>query len=414
MRLYTSLLQIALVGHTVAAQGFGLESLDLINYSGLQSAKSGRLTSDSGGVYNLTDLQPYTAVFAEDSFVIAGDRRTATHIRTNDTIDISTFRSTYSDGSVVQASVDENGKVTYAEIREGSDSLDTFFIGSGTQSALAIIGDEFSDDELLLAFNSSSIDGEKLSKEVDLGDAPPISGDERFLRDFSTLEQSQHLHRRNQAGNCQSLRVIRVAIVYDTELCGLFGGKRQTVSSNLAVPGGLTHHCLLQVQRLLSIVSSASAIYERDLCIKLELTDVVSPDDTCGAVSRVFGDFDFENPCTGQLSMLASFTAWSRTARSSQGIDPNALIHYFTGVPRPRTNRVVGCAHLGVVRKMDTDLRALVAQPLAFPWFISTVIHAGQQELSTSHFPITLSPKRLCSLMSWLTSECVRPNLLDS
>lgn len=112
-------------------------------------------------------------------------------------------------------------------------------------------------------------------------------------------------------------------------------------------------------------MSSASAIYERDLCIKLELTDIVSPDDTCGAVSRVFGDFDYENPCTGQSSMLGSFTEWSRTARASQGIDSNAVIHYFTGVPRPKTNRVVGCAYLGVVRTLRQSESFVVAQPFA-------------------------------------------------
>jgi hypothetical protein len=242
MRVSISLLQIAIAGITVAAQGFGLESLDLISYSGLQSVKSGSLTSDSGVVYDLSDLQPFTAVFAEDSFTIADDKLTATHKRTGETFDISTFRSTYDDGSVVQASIDGNGKVAYAEIREGSGSLDTFFIGSGVQSALAIIGDEYSDDGLMLAFNSSSIDGEKLSKEVDLGDSPPITGDARFLRDVHKSEKSQHMHRRTQTGNCEFLRVIRVAIVYDTELCGLFGGRRPTVCPEAR----LNDHCFSQ------------------------------------------------------------------------------------------------------------------------------------------------------------------------
>lgn len=99
----------------------------------------------------------------------------------------------------------------------------------------------------------------------------------------------------------------------------------------------------------MTIVSSASAIYERDLCIKLELTDIFSPDKSCGGTSATFNSFDFGNACDGLTSLLGSFTMWTRTARNALRLDSDALIHYFTGVSRPTSNRVVGCAWLSVV-----------------------------------------------------------------
>lgn len=229
MRVSVSFLSIAVVYQATVAQGFGPESLDLIDFSGFQSSESGHLTSDSGVDYDLSDLQPYTAMFAEDSFTIADDK-TATHKRTGETFDISTFRSSYDDGTIFQASIDKNGKMTYAEIREGSENrLDTFFLGTGMQSAIAMGENEDYDDFFMLTFNSSSIDGEKLSRDVDLGDAPPITGDTRLLRNVNKSGQRQHMHRRSQVSTCESLRVIKVAIVYDTELCGFYGGRSRTV-----------------------------------------------------------------------------------------------------------------------------------------------------------------------------------------
>lgn len=226
------ILNLGIAGRLVQAQfgSLGLETLDLLDYSGLQSSATGKLKSDSGVEYAIADLKPYVGMFAEDSFIVSDDMLTATNRRTGEVVEVSTFRASYGDGTMFQASIDEMGKMTYAEIRERSQSVDTFFISSELKSAAIVDGEGNSGGDIMLAFNSSSIDKVKLHRDVDLGDAPAIFGHDRNLRNDFSMSQYQETQRRTQDGSCSSLRVIKVAVAYDAELCGFYGGRAKTVS----------------------------------------------------------------------------------------------------------------------------------------------------------------------------------------
>jgi len=96
----------------------------------------------------------------------------------------------------------------------------------------------------------------------------------------------------------------------------------------------------------MAIVASASAIYERDLCLQLQLSNIYTPDDNCGGESNTFKNFSRNFLCRGSAYMLDDFARWMTGKRDSASIDSDALVHLFTG---SKPSDAIGCAWTGVV-----------------------------------------------------------------
>ena len=178
-------------------------------------------------------------------------------------------------------------------------------------------------------------DGVKLAENFAFGEAPPIPAADRHIQLSDTAAQFGN----RKLASCKSFQVVPVALVYNSELCRAFGSRQATE------------------RRLMTIAASASAMYERDMCVQLQLTDIHTPDRNCSGESPTFGEFFFSNACGGTESLLDDFTAWARKERGSIGVNTDSLLHLFTGVPRPTNSRTIGCAWIGVVSSaQDTRL----------------------------------------------------------
>jgi Metallo-peptidase family M12 len=316
----------------------GLESLDLTGFSDIQawSQTGGTLTDyDRQIPFSLENLQPYTELFAPDSYHISDDGRFVTHLLTNETFATPIFRSLQDDGTVIQIATTELGNISFAEIRVPDPKRynDTFFLPSEFLRD-SIIGpdgneDPFQDKEILLSFTADDFDDEKLSSAFDLDDLEvPISNRLRLL-------SMNHPSRRNAAtgsfaaGACGQYQIVKVAVVYDAALCSAYGSMSATRN------------------RIISIAASASLFYERDMCVKLQLNAVYTPDSTCGG-SSFTNNFYTPSACRGNQNLLDDFTSWIQSRRNALGIDRSALIHLFTGADK--VTSTIGCAWTGGVR----------------------------------------------------------------
>lgn len=83
------------------------------------------------------------------------------------------------------------------------------------------------------------------------------------------------------------------------------------------------------------------------MCVQLQLTDIYAPDDTCGGESKTFKNFNRGSFCKGTEYLLEDFSSWMFSKRNSAKIDPDALVHLFTGV---KPSDAIGCAWTGTVR----------------------------------------------------------------
>lgn len=130
-----------------------------------------------------------------------------------------------------------------------------------------------------------------------------------------------------QNGKCSFFRVLRVGIVYDSDFCRKYGG-----------------HDAAE-ERILLIVAAASLIFESELCIKLRLADLFTPDNDCDAES-IFGQMSREKPCGSSSSrgFIHMFRDWIDEKRQLENLDQRTTYHAFTGYP-PRGVR--GCAYRG-------------------------------------------------------------------
>jgi len=306
-----------------------LDKLDLTGYSGTQPTSEGVLTGVSGVEYPLTDVAPFTALFSPRSFKVSEDGLSVLHKRTNETFPIPVYRSVFGN-TLVQLFLDEDGSVSYAEIREDDSQYDTFFVGGDSLVPTNGTFGEDSIEEFLLTFTADDIDEEKLDN-FSLTELIPPSSRDQLRRKLWTEDDDgfQKTVERSALNGCSTYRVVEIAIVYDAEFCGSRGSKNKARN------------------RIIKIVASASALFERDMCVQLQLTDVYTPD-SCGGTSNTFKNFNRDVFCGGTDYLLDDFSVWMTSKRDAAQIGSDSLVHLFTGF-KPSGANAIGCAWKGTV-----------------------------------------------------------------
>ena len=300
-----------------------LEELGLRAITGAQSVGEGVLTSAQGIDYLLNETVPYTSLFSSSSYDVSADGASVTHKRTNETFRIPVFRSVHENNTLVQVFTEEDGTVSYAEIRGEDNTFDTFFVATSMRSAAnGTDGDAVND--VLLSFVTDDIDTDKLGNLSLSERVPP--GSTRHLR--TLVEGNVNTTVERQAA-CSKFKVIKVAMVYDSEFCGFMRSTSKTRD------------------RIVAVVAAASAYYEREMCVKLQLTDIYTPDKTCGGTSSTFKNFNRGSLCSGTKYMLNDFSSWMAGKRDVAKIDDGALVHLLTGY---KPSGAIGCAWTGTVR----------------------------------------------------------------
>lgn len=340
----------------------------LSDHLGIQSMTAGYLTDQYGTEYELSALLPYIDLLASDRYIVADvtadDTETVTtenefgmeplnvayveDVRTGEVFPVPIYRAVYEDGTILLVETDEDGFIKYAEIHHRE---------YGKESTIFIKTEDCQIDELF-AYNSSSdasllvIENDDVDDEDD-GDENGFffESDEDFLDEEATnipdegSSSSSHppveevvdlppfiyTSGDGTSSDCPYFKVIKVGIVYDAEFC--------TKYTNSA---GARSHIML-------IVATASAFYENDMCIQLQLTDIYSPDDDDCSAPSTFESFPRHRACgSGSTSetFIRYFRDWAETNRESIGFDPVSTIHAFTGFPH---RGVLGCAYIGTV-----------------------------------------------------------------
>lgn len=332
----------------------GLDSLDLRGFSDIQawSQTGGTLTDyDRQIPFSLENLQPYTDIFAPDSYLISDDGRFVTFLLTNETFATPIFRSLQEDGTTIQIATTDLGNISFAEIRVPDPTLfnDTFFLPSEFLRD-SIIGedgnaDPFQDKEILLSFTSKDLDDDKLSSAFDLDDLDVPVSNRRRLPVMNSPMRRHVATDSFAAGACDRYQVVKVAVVYDSPLCRTYGSMSATRN------------------RIISIVASASLAYERDMCVKLQLNAVYTPDSTCGG-SSFTNNFYTPSACRGDRNLLDDFTNWIQPRRNALVIDRSALIHLFTGADK--VTSTIGCAWTSGVRFFLSLLNATCSDSYCF------------------------------------------------
>ena len=301
-----------------------LDELGLRTYSGAQPLSEGVLTSSQGVEYLLSDTLPYSSLFDPSSYEVSEDGTSVTHTRTGESFRIPIFRSVHDNNTLVQVFTEEEGIVSYAEIRGEDAHFDTFFVATSMRAAANGTDGEVVDD-ILLSFVTDDIDIDELEK-LNLSErVPPVST--RHLRNLVDASRNTAVERL-PAVSCSKFTVVKLAVVYDSEFCGSRGSTDKTRN------------------RIIAIAAAASAYYERDMCVRLQLTDIYTPDKTCGGTSSTFKSFSRSSLCDGTKYMLKEFTSWMASKRSSAKIDPDALVHLFTGF---KASDSIGCGWTGTV-----------------------------------------------------------------
>ena len=303
-------------------------------------------------LYPIDDANPYTDLFSPESFILSDDGRLVTNRRSNETFANPIFRAHYDpidpslSGTLVQLCKDELGLVEYAEIRkqhleENSLSSKDVFLVKGPAPNLELSTDGGEEGgTTMIGFTGEDIDEDSLREQFEYGDvdAPPVSDNQTSEEQtYKSGELRRDLlpefvYRRGDgtSAECTYFKVVPIAIVYDAEFCRLAGGN-PTRARN----------------RILAIIASASIYYERDMCVKLQLTDIYSPDRACHGTSQTFGSFQRHKACGSNLPhALYEFSRWIASNRDRIGIRSKALVHYFTGFAASST---LGCAWQGTL-----------------------------------------------------------------
>jgi Metallo-peptidase family M12B Reprolysin-like len=101
--------------------------------------------------------------------------------------------------------------------------------------------------------------------------------------------------------------------------------------------------------RLISIIASASMYYEREICVRLQIAGIYTPDASCSRNGASFTDnFNTVSACRGNDNLLADFSNWIQQRRKTFGIDANTIVHLFTGADK--VTSTIGCAYTSSVR----------------------------------------------------------------
>jgi len=281
--------------------------------------------------FSVDEAEPLTDLFSSEHFTVSDDGTSVTNLRSNETFAVPVFRSLYENGTALQVLTDgTTGDVQYAEIRHHPDGAanDTFFLRAMTGS-----------DSVLKSFDSIGVFEPLNLQEYSYGEAAlpswPALEEDSTRR---TLTQQQRdllpkfVYRRGDrsSAECTYFKVVNLAIVYDAEFCQHYGSAAAARN------------------RIVAVVASASLYYERDMCVKLRLTDIYTPDTTCRSPSSTFGGFTRSRLCGSVLPhFLNDFSTWMSRTRRSLGINSNSLVHLMTGSASP--DGKLGCAWLGTM-----------------------------------------------------------------
>ena len=316
----------------------GLETLDLVGYSSIQAWTNGdnedtpKVLVNGNDEYSLVDLLPYKELFDPNNFYIDGS--VITNIRSNETFQIPIFRSISTEGNIIQFATNEMGNISFAEIRVPDPSIedDIFYIPSDVLRG--DIGEDATTSDgnrkdVLISFTSRDLDDSKFGAMFDLDEADlPNIPNRRNRHVRRILEEIPT----SVATACREFRIVKVAIVYDASLCSAYGSMAATRN------------------RIITIVASASLYYERELCTKLQLADIYTPDTSCSSSSAASftKQFNTASACRGDSNLLSDFSDWIRQRRNAIGIDNNAIVHLLTGADK--VTSTIGCAFTSSVR----------------------------------------------------------------
>lgn len=211
---------IGLLPLTVYAQEFtedflqvNLDELGLRTFSGAQPLSESVLTSAQGVDYPLSDVVPYTALFASSSFQVSEDGLSVTHKRTNETFRVPVFRSMHDNNTVVQLFTEEDGTISYAEIRGEDKEFDTFFVATSFLSAANGTSGEDLPKDILLSFMADDIDEDQLNNFTLSERVPPLAT--RRLQNHADNGDDDSLEgavERFSAFNCDKFRAVKIAV----------------------------------------------------------------------------------------------------------------------------------------------------------------------------------------------------------
>ena len=334
----------------------GLETLDLVGYTNLQSWTNNEIDGDDdetpnvlvngSNEYILDNLLPYQELFDPDYFQIDGSM--VTNIRSQDTFRIPIYRSVTSDGHTIQLATNEMGNISFAEIRVPDPLLadDIFYIPSDVLRS-DIGEDALSSTDVLISFTSRDLNNDKFGNLYELDEVePPTNRRNRLVRrmldELPTLESSEANTDDDDAAVatiCSQYQIVKIAVVYDASLCRTYGNMAATRN------------------RIINIVASASLYYEREICTKLQLADIYTPDATCSSTPFT-NQFNTESACRGNSNLLDDFSSWIRQRRSAVGIDSNAIVHLLTGAAK--VTSTIGCAFTSSVRLFASQSDAAI------------------------------------------------------
>ncbi len=322
-----------------------------------QDTSGGYLQDFAGTHYDLAKLRPYHALFAPNMFAM------------NASFEIPILIASYDDGSSLLVEKNINEDIIYAELRKETPRSIIYYLK--TQECKA---------NELFVFADSEVDGTDF-EGLSFGDEESIENDLPYSEVESLRTQlPNHVYKRGDGSSaeCVYFKVVKVGIIYDAEFCRKYGGKTGAQS------------------RIMLIVAAASLLYENDMCVKLQLVDIYSPDDNCAAAST-FAPMRRDNACGGGArseTFIRYFADWMNNNRNSIGLDVDAVFHAFTGFP-PRGT--LGCAYIGTacrireyaygVNYMDSNF--LSDQSIVFAHELAHNLnarHLTSEEVGTSRY----------------------------
>jgi hypothetical protein len=307
----------------------------------------GILVDDRGRRYSLSRLEPYTELFSPDSYEVSKGGKYVTHRSSGDRFDVSVYRATFNDGTVLQVTLSRDGDsaeeqftddggsertVHYAELRRPGGYPDMFFVPSPSAA-----GEKA---QRMIAFTIEDFDASAFQQLQPLGDARPIPGSRLHRRASAIVTHPDKAHPRElllfvytrgdgTSSDCSYFKTVEVAVVFDAEFCQFYG----SVEAARA--------------RVQAIVASASIYYENDMCVKLQLDRIYPADSACQGPSKVFGSSNFTRlpVCADKKPhLLFDFSKWINPKRDALGIKASSLVHLFTGY---QASDALGCGYLG-------------------------------------------------------------------
>ena len=312
-----------------------MESLHLKRSLGTQSISDGFVTDQDGTVFSLSELKPYTDLFPPTSnseWTAYGAGADGTVQQSEGQFAIPVYRGTFRGGeTIVQLQKDEDGNVVYVEIRNPNGKPDTFFVKTEEcrEDELLVFSEDDVDDILMNDFES--VDELVVQDDGIIDENSNDIGRESLRGSIARLDVPPFVYERGDgtSSECTYFKVVKVGIIFDSDFCSKFGSVGEARG------------------RISMIVASASIYYEQDMCVKLRITNIYTPDRNCDVGKSVFSTFPREKACGSSStdSFLKSFRDWMNRNRGSLGLDPDAIFHAFTGF---KPSGTLGCAYVGV------------------------------------------------------------------